>query len=585
MIRIRNLSKQYNGEKVLDAISMDFVEGNLYVLKGVSGCGKTTLLNIIAGLDTDFEGTVENNGLQLGKKEIKKYRETVGYIFQQSLLLSNLNILENLKLIYPNDAKITEYAKEFHVEHLLNKYPSQCSNGERQRVAIIRALLLDCPIILADEPTASLDIESSKDIANAFLSVREDRRIIIVVTHEDCFDGIGNEIVNLDYGKVNSNHNTKTNKNEVPIYSLTCKSIDFLKQDLQYAKAKKKHSSIIFSVCLCVISCVSLLLLGAYFHLQEGLETYAYENYPYQTMRISNKQIETSEIPIDKLKKYENYYMERKNVGYVPYLPKDDSILNTNGIIEIGNFPSSADEVLLNKKAAKIMFNYTEQIVGKELVFEGEIYNISGIVAEDKLYEIANSYPSYSQTYNTPTVFIDYHKLSTLAEPMDMDEHLYSIEKSDILDPEWSVYLKKYSPYRNIVEAQLYSIEKVMEMLVLCIPILLFLAFIFLFNMLYMEMFYRKQEIGYLQIFHVSKYRIQRMIYMEYLLKFMKPILAGYSIYVLVSLLIFTEFQITIALSILEFIVSMIFILLYLLLLVICPLKLLLRQPILRLIR
>lgn len=174
MLELVNVSKNYN-RPVLQGINKKFESGKIYVIKGISGCGKTTLLNIIGGVETDYEGEMyfeKNKIISLEAKKFEKYREEIGYIFQQSLLLSKLTLAENLCFFCDNYDLIEKYASYFGVSHLLNKLPEELSGGERQRIAIIRALLNNPAIILADEPTASLDEMNAKIIAETFLKIK-----------------------------------------------------------------------------------------------------------------------------------------------------------------------------------------------------------------------------------------------------------------------------------------------------------------------------------------------------------------------------------------------------------------------------
>lgn len=147
MITLTHICKKFGKKEVLKNISVAFEPGKLYVIKGVSGCGKTTLLNILSCLDFSFEGEYRYREEVIKKKNSAKFRSKIGYVFQQSLLIANMSMKENLSFIYDDEEQIQYYANMFHVDHLLDQYPSQLSGGERQRFAIIRALLLDLSLI------------------------------------------------------------------------------------------------------------------------------------------------------------------------------------------------------------------------------------------------------------------------------------------------------------------------------------------------------------------------------------------------------------------------------------------------------
>ena len=143
---LKHLGKRYD-EPVLKGLNYIFESGCIYVIKGVSGCGKTTLLNLIGGIETPDEG-----GIEYDSEEIRS-----AYVFQKSLLLAGLSLRDNLRLIRDDDRRIEKLAAKLGIADLLDRLPEQLSGGERQRAAVLRALLNDPNLILADEPTASLD--------------------------------------------------------------------------------------------------------------------------------------------------------------------------------------------------------------------------------------------------------------------------------------------------------------------------------------------------------------------------------------------------------------------------------------------
>jgi len=190
-IILKKINKSYD-RVVLKDVSYVFESGKLYVIKGVSGCGKSTLLNIIGGLEKEYDGEV---GIEEGKVK-------TGYIFQYSMLLSGLTVMENLLLIKKGKEQILSLAKLFDIENLLNKFPETLSGGERQRVAVIRTLLINPNMLLADEPTASLDEANSQLISDTIAGLKDRDIVIIVATHEHYFDKYADEIIDLNYGSI-----------------------------------------------------------------------------------------------------------------------------------------------------------------------------------------------------------------------------------------------------------------------------------------------------------------------------------------------------------------------------------------------
>ena len=195
MLEIKDLSFGYENNKIiLDDINMEFVSGKVIAIQGESGQGKSTLLAILAGLEKGFEGRLILDGELINKGQLYDYnKKNISIIFQELNLIKYLDVYDNIKqgcLV-----KQKKFAKEKMVEYLstlnltdlnLKKYPATLSGGQQQRVAIIRALLSDTKIILADEPTASIDQKNADTIIGELkiLACQEDK-IVIVVTHDN----------------------------------------------------------------------------------------------------------------------------------------------------------------------------------------------------------------------------------------------------------------------------------------------------------------------------------------------------------------------------------------------------------------
>ena len=184
MLEVKELTKIYNTESgeviALDKISFKAHEKGMIFIVGKSGCGKTTLLNAIGGLDQFSSGDILINGKRLSKFSLKKldnYRNsTIGFIFQDFCLINRLNVRNNIKmsLAFQNSkkkVKINEYIKKFGLDGLGYRYPTQLSAGQKQRVAIARAVIKDPSIILADEPTGNLDENTSTQIMDLLKEV------------------------------------------------------------------------------------------------------------------------------------------------------------------------------------------------------------------------------------------------------------------------------------------------------------------------------------------------------------------------------------------------------------------------------
>ena len=196
MIKLKNISKSYGSQKILDNISLDVKKGEFISIIGPSGAGKTTLLNIIGTIE-DFsasdktELTLNDIDIHnLNDNEISEFRnKNIGFIFQFHQLLPELNLEENIFLpsLIGNYSKseylkkLKDLAKLLGIEKLLKKYPDSISGGERQRVAVARSLINGPKILLADEPTGNLDSKNEQIIMDLFKKLNKELGLTIIL--------------------------------------------------------------------------------------------------------------------------------------------------------------------------------------------------------------------------------------------------------------------------------------------------------------------------------------------------------------------------------------------------------------------
>ena len=202
LIQLSNINKSFIAQKkvnVLKKINYKFKKGKIYSLMGPSGSGKSTLLNILSLIDRPTSGSIsiEDNVINYtnsNKNDLLRAKK-IGIIYQQDNLLPDFTALENIYLASLADGKDRETSifkskvllKKVGLINRLNHYPSQLSGGEKQRIAIARALINDPEIILADEPTGSLDIETAKSIFDLLKKQINTNRLIIFATHNRFF--------------------------------------------------------------------------------------------------------------------------------------------------------------------------------------------------------------------------------------------------------------------------------------------------------------------------------------------------------------------------------------------------------------
>jgi putative ABC transport system ATP-binding protein len=226
IVEIRNLKKTYeNGHiKALNGIDIDIKEGEFVSIIGPSGSGKSTLLNMIGALDIAEKGTINVAGYNLIKdKKLDEFRsEKIGFIFQLHNLIPNLSVVENVE-IPMFESKISGKDRRSRALELLDAVelkdkakskPTKLSGGERQRVAIARALSNNPSIILADEPTGSLDSRTSKKILEQLNKLQKEKNVtLIIVTHDMTVANLADRVIEVLDGKIlNSTANSLLNE-------------------------------------------------------------------------------------------------------------------------------------------------------------------------------------------------------------------------------------------------------------------------------------------------------------------------------------------------------------------------------------
>lgn len=216
MVKIENMIKTYeskgNCTEVLKRISLEVKEGDFLAIMGKSGCGKTTLLNIIGLIDTFNEGDYLLNGLDVknfkASEMAKIRRDNIGYVYQAFNLIDELNCEDNVSLTLGYaGVKTAERKKRAHqllesvgLKDKFKAYPSQLSGGQKQRVAIARAISNNPALILADEPTGNLDYNSGIEIMELLQELNTKGTTIIMVTHDEEFAGYATKRIDMKDG-------------------------------------------------------------------------------------------------------------------------------------------------------------------------------------------------------------------------------------------------------------------------------------------------------------------------------------------------------------------------------------------------
>ena len=228
-IEFKNVDKEYRmGEVKINALkntSFDIEKGELVVIVGPSGAGKTTTLNILGGMDSATRGLVKIDGRDISKytrTQLTEYRRSdIGFVFQFYNLVQNLTAIENVELatqISDNPLDIKMVIDEVGLRERKNNFPSQLSGGEQQRVAIARAIAKNPKILLCDEPTGALDYKAGKQILKLLQDTcRQNNMTVIIITHNAAIAPMADKVIHFKNGTVES---IKINENPVPVENI-----------------------------------------------------------------------------------------------------------------------------------------------------------------------------------------------------------------------------------------------------------------------------------------------------------------------------------------------------------------------------
>lgn len=224
-VELKNVVKEYQtGEiviKAADGINMNFEKGEFVVVVGPSGAGKTTVLNILGGMDTLTSGQVIVDGKDISKytsKQLTTYRRyDIGFVFQFYNLVQNLTALENVELagqICKNPLDAETVMEQVGLKDRMANFPAQLSGGEQQRVSIARALAKNPKLLLCDEPTGALDYQTGKAILKLLQDTCRQGMTVVVITHNQAIAPMADRIIKIKNGKVSD---VKRNEHPLPV--------------------------------------------------------------------------------------------------------------------------------------------------------------------------------------------------------------------------------------------------------------------------------------------------------------------------------------------------------------------------------
>lgn len=473
LLQLKNINKYYrldNNQEfhALKNINVSFNRGELVSIIGESGSGKSTMMNLIGGLDSSFDGELLIGGRNIGdfsEKELDEYRKKkIGFVFQSCNLIPHLSILDNvtIALTLSNVSKevriekAKKALKEVGLEKHIYKKPNQLSGGQKQRVAIARALVNDPEIILADEPTGALDSETTEQVLNIIKDIARKGRLVIMVTHSEkvaahssriikIFDGeiiedkAGTPLDNISFENIEEN---KSSKN-LSFFSAIRLAANNMKQKLN------RNILVALGVSIGIMSVVLMLSLGngmkSYFSdmiksfmnplvVEVNMPAEKNANNPneqaaaMQAMMGAKKPFEEKNIEelskIDGVKKVEDgfSYMAMPGTNTLKYGDEKSDIMMLNSMssaitdknVKEGSLPKK-NEILVSELVAKDLGG---DVIGKKVklnaLVEGK--EVEGTFTISGIYTTGNNDP-VSET--SSMVYMNYDDLNSLLKKQD----------------------------------------------------------------------------------------------------------------------------------------------------------------------
>lgn len=510
MIKLINIEKKY--DKVLfSELNYEFFAGNFYWLSGPSGSGKTTLINLITNTDPDYNGYIEFS------EELDK--NSYCYVFQESLLISHLTIFENLLFISNKKEKVLNVLKKYNLIDLKDKYPDQLSNGQRQRISLIRGLIKDPKLIIADEVTSALDKDTAKEILLFLKELATEGKIVILASHDPLIKEYANIKIAIENKTIKEHKNHLFTDDEIinNESNITDESHNnFSSLDNLYVKKRRKNigtniikNSIVFSVLF--------VLIGFFGKIDINYFNYMAKNRNNTMFYINEK------IPMDNndAEWHTNRSVDNFDKGFlISLIPPKDINSTMTSLLNFGKYPEKNDEVIIDTQYLSHSNISKDEIFDHMIEYEGLKFKVVGVYDSDKQLDLS---PYFSRRDNSekPTV-------------LTINSNVFEFENID--DEGFTVFLKKnlsLSEYSELeIKHQMFnalyselnssiSSQRSIKIIFYCLIIVVFLVvFLFMYNNLSLELFYRKKELGYLLLFGVSVKRVYRIVIIEIIYKY-----------------------------------------------------------------
>ena len=450
LLKLENIKKEYkisksNKQIILNDINLELSSGEFVCIYGESGSGKSTLMNIIGGLDNNYDGKVKINDVSIKELDLDNYRrDKIGFVFQNFNLIPYLTVFENVMLML-DMVKLKEKEKIKKTKEALRKVglikhshkkPNELSGGMKQRVALARAIINEPDIILADEPTGALDKKNANKVLNILKNLSLEGKLVIVVTHSNNVKKFANKIITLDGGKIIKFDNISDNK-------LDKKSSESLKRGLNSSICIKLGINNIFknlkrNILIIIASSIGVIGILISLYVGSGVKKYINDeiknNIDPLSFNITEKGKNElydikyySESEISKIKKIKHVKNIVKNVSYssayIIYKNKKYDLVSLSSYtnmneknIKKGNILKDNDivfsEYLENNIDGNVIDNYVSLYLLDTSNLEPKMIsddlNVSGIYKNGKIDLLNNSNYAYVKYETLEKIYNDY---------------------------------------------------------------------------------------------------------------------------------------------------------------------------------
>lgn len=450
LLKLENIKKEYkisksNKQIILNDINLELSSGEFVCIYGESGSGKSTLMNIIGGLDNNYDGKVKIDDVSIKELDLDNYRrDKIGFVFQNFNLIPYLTVFENVMLML-DMVKLKEKEKIKKTKEALRKVglikhshkkPNELSGGMKQRVALARAIINEPDIILADEPTGALDKKNANKVLNILKNLSLEGKLVIVVTHSNNVKKFANKIITLDSGKIIKFNNISDNK-------IDKKSSKTLKRSLNSSICIKLGINNIFknlkrNILIIIASSIGVIGILISLYVGSGVKKYINDeiknNIDPLSFNITEKGKNElydikyySESEISKIKKIKHIKNIVKNVSYssayIIYKNKKYDLVSLSSYtnmneknIKKGNILKDNDivfsEYLENNIDGNVIDNYVSLYLLDTSSLEPKMISddlkVSGIYKNGKIDLLNNSNYAYVKYETLEKIYNDY---------------------------------------------------------------------------------------------------------------------------------------------------------------------------------